>query len=310
MLPKLYLILTLFLATSVGAFGQPTFIEDQGILRVDVESAEPLGQWVVRDQLAGFIGSGYLEFEGPNFFNNPGNSLLTYKIRITTPGTYLFRWHSRITEPGENTEFNDSWLRFPDADLVYGERNGSRVFPHGSGMTPTPEGSGSSNWLKVYQNRRDEWFWGAFTSDNDPHDIYAEFDNPGDYTVQISGRSTGHAIDRFVLVHSSASLSTAQDLTLPESERVTSSLPFTESTYLLLSPNPVNDFLNVASPADLPPATYKVIIHDFSGRPLTSFTQHLQAGSFSEFPVGDLPGGAYFLTLQADGKTYLGRFVK
>lgn len=41
--------------------------------------------------------------------------------------------------------------------------------------------------------------WQASTSDNDAHNIYVEFDNPGTYTMQVSVRSSGHGIDKFLL---------------------------------------------------------------------------------------------------------------
>lgn len=304
------LFLALLLVATIGVTAQPVFKEVDGIVRVDVESAEAIGQWVVHNELAGFIGDSYLEFEGANFFNSPGNSTLTYKIRISTTGTYLFRWHSRITEANENTDFNDSWLRCPDAGLVFGERNGSTVFPHGSGMSPVPNGAGSSNWIKAYQNRANEWFWGVFTSDNDPHDIYMKFDNPGDYTIEIAGRSTGHAIDRFVMVHSNALLSSAQDLTQPESERITNSVFATNSTPLLTSPNPVVDFLTLHLPDDLSPAEYQVRIFDLAGKAHGEFRERLGPETSFQIPVDTLSAGTYLVTCEADGKLFLGKFIK
>jgi hypothetical protein len=307
---KLYLLLATFLMGTGGVFAQPIFVEEEGILRVDIESAEPFGQWVLRNELAGFIGDNYLEFEGPNFFNAPGNSLLTYKIRISTPGTYQFRWHSRITEPDETTEFNDSWLRFPDADLAYGERNGSRVFPRGSGMTPNPEGSGRDNWMKIYQNRRNEWFWGGFTSDNDPHDIFAEFNTPGDYTIEVSGRSTGHAIDRFILVHSTADLNTAQSSSAPESERITSSVTQWEAQPLEIFPNPVESSLNLKLPTNLKAGEYSINISDITGKTHQSFLSYLTPQAAVQVPVHDLPAGAYLITIGANGQRFFGKFIK
>ena len=43
------------------------------------------------------------------------------------------------------------------------------------------------------------------TSDNDAHDIYADFNSAGVYTVLISGRSNDHLLDRFVLYKSGVS---------------------------------------------------------------------------------------------------------
>lgn len=308
---RLFLFLfVVFLASGLG-IAQPIFKEAGGILRVDVTSTtSPLGQWVLRDSLAGAIDGDYLEFEGPNFFNAPGNSTLTYKIRITTTGTYLFNWRSRITEPNETTEYNDSWLRCPDADLFYAERSGSRVFPRGSGRTPNPEGSSRENWFKVYQNRANEWFWRASTSDRDPHSIYMQFDNPGDYTIEIAGRSKGHAIDRFVLIHSSAAAAAAQDLAQPESDRVTTSVATITTEQLRLYPNPASNFLNFPTPAGLPAGDYNINIHDQSGKRLSQLRLRLNAGQSTPLDVHDLPHGAYFLTLTAGNTIYRGRFVK
>ena len=48
------------------------------------------------------------------------------------------------------------------------------------------------------------WTWNTFTSDNDAHDIFVQFDSPGEYTMELSARSTFHLIDRLVL-HQNAS---------------------------------------------------------------------------------------------------------
>ena len=34
---------------------------------------------------------------------------------------------------------------------------------------------------------------------NNSHDIFVLFQNPGVYTMEVSARSSGHAIDKFVL---------------------------------------------------------------------------------------------------------------
>jgi hypothetical protein len=83
---------------------------------------------------------------------------------------------------------------------VYPRGNGQG--PGGEDLTPYPEGASSDGWLKVYSSgdvALRNWVWQARTSDNDAHDIMVEFDNPGTYTIQVSGRSQGFAIDRMVL---------------------------------------------------------------------------------------------------------------
>ncbi|NJC26891.1 T9SS type A sorting domain-containing protein [Neolewinella antarctica] len=308
---RLLLVLQLFMFGVADLVGQFTFVEADGIVRVDAESTGELGEWEKRSGIEGFIGDGYLEYTGGNKFNNPGTSLLSYKVRITTTGTYRIRWRSRITAPGERTEFNDSWLRVPDATLFYAEKaDGSRVFPKGSGLMPVPEGSGSGGWFKVYQNRADQWTWQTSTNDNDPFDIYATFDAPGDYTVEISGRSKGHAIDRFVLARSGVASSLAEDLTQPESARATTSVISREAQPLRVAPNPATDHLTISLPDDLTAGSYQIVIHDFSGQQVHADTLTLRAGMTHRIRTEHLPPGAYALSVSSAGTLYRTKFTR
>jgi len=192
------------------------YIEKDGLLRADFETVADTKDWEVSKAIAGFGGDAYLVWKGTNNFNTPGISKLTYNIQINTVGTYQFIWRSQIATGDSNTEHNDTWLRFPDADDFYGQRDGSIVYPKGSGKTPLPEGSGKEGWFKVYMNRENEWFWRATTSDNDPHLIYVEFKEPKIYTMEVSARSAFHAIDQFVLSQKAVSNSNASDVPLSE----------------------------------------------------------------------------------------------
>ncbi|OAV43135.1 T9SS type A sorting domain-containing protein [Lewinella sp. 4G2] len=303
----------IFVLLLAGPFlaAQEVFLERDGIVRVDLEStACDLGQWEVHDTLPGAIGGSYLEFRGPNFFNTPGNSTLNYKVRITTVGTYLFRWHSRITEPGETTDFNDSWLRCPDADDFFARVGNRTVYPRGTGRTPNPEGSSSNGWFKAYQNRADAWNWRVSTSDNDPHDIFMTFNTPGDYTVQISGRSFGHAIDRFVLVHSSASVATATSLSAPESERATVSLNTIDTGQLRVFPVPVRDYLNVELPTALAAGNYELEVRDVTGRSVTLREVRLEANQPFRLATDNYASGTYLVILRAPGWVFTAPFTK
>ena len=65
-----------------------------------------------------------------------------------------------------------------------------------------PEGAGGGGWFKIYSSGANNWSWSTNTSDNDAHQIYARFDDPGVYNILVSARSSSHAIDRMVLYHS------------------------------------------------------------------------------------------------------------
>jgi len=203
--------------------GVPVFMEENGLVKLDMEAIDVSGtDWVFRTDISDYDGTGFLVWEGPNSMGNPGNGLLTYKVRINTPGTYRFLWRSYITIGSNNTEHNDSWLRIPDAAHFYGmKNNGHIVYPKGTDLPPIPEsseqgntepnGAGSDGWFKIYMNTANNWKWQSSTSDHDAHNIYAVFTHPGVYTVEISGRSTGHGIDTVVLFNDSVSQNDATD---------------------------------------------------------------------------------------------------
>ena len=111
-----------------------------------------------------------------------------------------------MTEGDDPTEGNDSWLRFADAADFFGRKgNGDVVYPAGIGKSPTPEGASSDGWLKIYRSGTPLGFkWQARTSDNDAHDVFVTFERAGTYTMEVSGRSAGHAIDKFVLYQEDA----------------------------------------------------------------------------------------------------------
>jgi len=208
-----------------GGTGTGAFQEEGGLLVIEVESEAPGGDWEERTAFSGYTGDSYLIWEGSSNLNTPGIGLITYPIEITTPGTYKFEWRNAFGTGSTPTEHNDTWLKI-DADIFYAERNGSTLCPKGYDPAEndcsggTPNGSGSNGWFKVYRSGGSQgaWSWSTRTSDNDAHEIYAQFDSPGTYSIRVSARSDFHAIDRMVLA-SDAFGGNPRDLTLPESTR-------------------------------------------------------------------------------------------
>ena len=183
------------------------FEEAAGIISIEFEDNSFPEGWVLRTDAPNFSGDGYMQWEGNASLGNPGNGMVTFPIRITTPGTYRFLWHSSFQFGDNGTEHNDSWLRFPDADDFFGRKaNGSVVYPNGSGKQPNPNGSSSDGWFKIYRSGNDNAFkWQASTSDNDGHNIFVTFATPGIYLMEVSARSDFHAIDRILLYEESTS---------------------------------------------------------------------------------------------------------
>jgi len=176
------------------------FEEVNGLLVIEAESLPIAGtSWALETATPGYTGSGYIEWKGANHFGTPGIGQMDIPITINTPGTYRIQWRNRVGFGTVSTEHNDTWLKFPDADDFFGEKPGSIVYPIGSGKTPTPMGAGAAGWFKAWAGGALNWSWSTNTSDNDAHAIYVKFDNPGIYTMQISGRSQYHQIDRIVM---------------------------------------------------------------------------------------------------------------
>jgi len=165
-----------FCTTSVFA---QTFVENNGILIMEAESSPAAGDWKQESSIGGFSGNGYLRWNGANFFGTPGNGTITYKFRIQRAGNYELIWRSRITKGSNRTEHNDSWARFPTGQNINGQH-------------------GLNGWTKVFMSTLNEWAWQSATVDNVGRRVRQYF-SAGEHTMQISGRSNGHAIDRIAL---------------------------------------------------------------------------------------------------------------
>jgi len=184
------------------------FEEKDGLLIIEAENFDiGTSRWERKTDKPGYTGISYLEWTGNDSFNSASStslSKISAKIKINKAGKYRFSWRNRIGFGSNTTEHNDTWLRFPDASDFYGEKpDGSRTYPKGSGKSPNPEGAPWNapfdGWFKVYANNL-SWNNSANTGDNaDGRPVYVEFEEPGVYTLELSGRSKNHQIDRIIL---------------------------------------------------------------------------------------------------------------
>lgn len=175
------------------------------VIAVDACATTLVESWVKRTTITDYTGDGYIVWEGPGltWTGNIGEvGKLTYTIDVPKAGTYLFQWRSYIAKTADVdpwAEHNDSWLKFPDADDFFAQKNGSTLYPSGSGNSPNPAGENGNGFFKVYMNDLNAWSTVSSTSDNDAHQIYVTFDEEREYTVEIAARSNFHAIDSFKL---------------------------------------------------------------------------------------------------------------
>ena len=181
--------------------GDYVFTESEGIVVMEVETVAPEGDWSLETSIDGYTGSGYYVWRGANNFpvSAAGEGVITYSFYVNNPGNYELRWRSRITIGNDSTEHNDNWVRFATGTNVPGEEP-------------------LAGWTKVFQNQLNTWSWLARTVDHVAKPIRQFFD-AGLHTLEISGRSNGHGIDRVVLFNYPAvSFSESLFTNLPESD--------------------------------------------------------------------------------------------
>jgi len=219
------------------------FEETNGIAILELDSKSS-GSWQ-KKSVSGASGGSALTYNGTDYFRTPGNSTITYKVKINSSGTYRFIWRSKIsiiaTDAAPNTEHNDSWLKINGSNF-FAKRGNSIVYPGGSGKYPVAEGNTAGGWFKAYTNQVN-WNWVTRTNDGSGHEIYVTFSKSGVYNIQVSGRSKGHTIDRMVLYkESNYSSSQAQSL----SRSVTTCDTSTPT------PSPINESpsVNITSPSN------------------------------------------------------------
>ncbi len=218
--PLLFLFILLFFETSAQCNGAD-FEEQNGIVVIEMESGNLPSGWNRETGTAGYTGTSFIAWRGSDYFGSPGNGLIEYKVKINSPGIYRFQWRNKVGIGSDGTEHNDSWLKFPDAFDFFAQNGNSIKYPVGGSFKKsnvTVMGNSSGGWMKIYNSGGASSFnWTSFTSDNDGHKVYAEFTTAGTYTIQVSGRSNGHFIDRMVLYkESSYSESSSTDISRVE----------------------------------------------------------------------------------------------
>lgn len=186
------------------------FNEMDGLVAVEFEEAKFTGDWRMKSNGNNFSGEGYMIWEGPQQLHEPGTGTATFKIKITNSGTYQFVWNSAVKIGTNGTDHNDTWLRFADAKDFYAKKGTSVVYPKDSGKTPNPEGASKDGWFKIFRSGSDlDFKWNALTYDNNGHEVFVDFDSPGTYLMEVSARSSGHGIDKFVLFNESLTIEEA-----------------------------------------------------------------------------------------------------
>lgn len=163
--------------------------------------------WQLLTDVAGFVGSSYIQWTGANQFGVPGKGTINYNVKVTNSGIYRLQIRNKINviDPvNPQAEHNDYWFKALDAQMFVETPNGIAypVFGHGvpSGAN-IMEDSRGQGWTKVFSANLTAWGYDTRTKDHKgtPGNVYINFPAAGEYTLQVSGRSVGHGIDRIGL---------------------------------------------------------------------------------------------------------------
>ncbi len=173
-----------------GPLESPVPTERNGVLVVEAEDLLPSKGWEERNSSGEHTGRGYIAWTLPGQGRPPGEGVLRLRFRIATAGDYQFLWRSRLSDPANRPETrdpdgNDTWLRILTGSDV------QNAFPLGS------------DWRKVALfDHPAGWSWSTNVDKGPPHPdnpVIRHFD-AGIHLLELSGRSLGHLIDRFVLL--------------------------------------------------------------------------------------------------------------
>ena len=168
----LLLLLTVALSGLQRASAQEyAYVESNGLVVIQAESLEPVGDWVHESSDAGFTGDGYIRWNGPNLYGTPGVGTLAYKVYISEPGDYNVRLRMSHLGAPAGDQWNDCWAKMDDG-----------------------------SWAKALHPA--DKMQAGFTFDSILEPEFGVFENmrytlsAGFHTLYISGRSENLRVDR------------------------------------------------------------------------------------------------------------------
>jgi hypothetical protein len=177
--------------SSVGVYSLPNSPKTFAIEAEDI-GQNPPGEWVFENDKAGFTGSGYYRWAGPDLFNsnNAGSGTMAYIVNIpaSDAGDYRFAFRARrISRTDGRTDLNnDIWMR------VIEEASGQQVQPNGE--------SGQVWWKMFFSGSLTNWVWSNNLDRQDGTKLPAIYNlSAGRHRIEISGRSTEFHFDRMTL---------------------------------------------------------------------------------------------------------------
>lgn len=166
------------------------FIPNNDTIIIEAESVPTHGGWNYKADTCGHLGLGYIEWGTEGQGIKPGEGILTYKFRIDSPGKYQVLLRSKMLDHTNRMDTpdpdgNDVWLKISGGENIEGQAVLNSVF-NKVAILGHPKG----------------FNWNTNLDKGKPHPIapLCQYFEEGEYVLELSGRSFGHAIDRIAIV--------------------------------------------------------------------------------------------------------------
>ncbi|MBK1834696.1 hypothetical protein [Roseibacillus ishigakijimensis] len=182
------LFLLPFLLASLPTLADEVYQERGGIVAMEAEAtASPLGEWILKTDVADYKGEGHLEFTGNTITNGPPSSPLSYRFTIKKEGVYNLTLRGRKRLESEREDLSNDCFVSLSGDFAAGGSAGKEIL-----TTPT----------KMYGGNAEEWGWTKMLDVNHKkHEAKYLLKKGETYELIIQGRSKNFNIDRILFVH-------------------------------------------------------------------------------------------------------------
>lgn len=147
------------------------YLAEDGLVVVEIESTPQVGDWTEISDSSGHTFASYYRWTGPDWFNQPGNGVIGYRLLLDQAGDWRLSLRNKHDNPDSTLE-NDVWVRMDGGTWFKLYSNGSNTV-------------GVWNWVSRFDLTNDvEAGWNLAA---------------GEHLMEFSGRSNGFMMDRFHL---------------------------------------------------------------------------------------------------------------
>jgi len=168
---------------------ETVFKETNGIVMMESEAVPSTDGWSYFADSSGHSGFGYYEWNKPGQGIPPGTGLLTYTFQINEPGNYQLFIRGKMKDPNNRPETPDA-----DGNDIWVKINGGTDALNAAAL--------HSGWNKIaILGHPVGWTWNTNYDKEKSHPVtpVCRYFDKGLYSITLSGRSAGYAIDSLLL---------------------------------------------------------------------------------------------------------------